>query len=416
MIEDFKFDDISGRLLTLSVFEGLLTFGLFSGKFISYSNDFTFKSGRNSNVESLNLLRSIKSLNHLVFPPHLFDAQSLKVKCTTESVYQQIMSKFGSDAKAGLDALSLILDIKNPAFNRKHKARMLWEAYFDEIPSEDFLNNGSYRWRSSSLNTQERITYLLRKISVEEAVAKVFDPEKFDCPAWNKRYLRAFEQWITVNPTEDYKLLLIEAAIDMDIAHIRYHSGPDSFFSHGKKYVLIGENRNVQIEKRPRKVFDGIVVMEKHSEPPKKKRLRDYTSKKVRFSDEEIIDLLRGINFIGVSKWAQILDCPELKFEKRRTNVDLKDKARNLEKTIQQVFIDDKSFWVYPGYHDQCLKPITVFASDTKKREERESTRVRHGSCHLSRAVPSRRNHFPGEINVFRVRNRLQRIQSRIKR
>ena len=41
---------------------------------------------------------------------------------------------------------------------------------------------------------------------------------------------------------------------------------------------------------------------------------------------------------------------------------------------------------------------------------------VSHGSCHLSRAVPSRRNHFPGEINVLRVRNRLQRIQSRIKR
>ena len=31
------------------------------------------------------------------------------------------MSKFGSDAKAGLDALSLILDIKNPAFNQNTK-------------------------------------------------------------------------------------------------------------------------------------------------------------------------------------------------------------------------------------------------------------------------------------------------------
>ena len=56
------------------------------------------------------------------------------------------------------------------------------------------------------------------------------------------------------------------------------------------------------------------------------------------------MDLLRGINFIGVSKWGTNSRLSRTKIWKRRTNVDLKDKARNLEKTIQQVFIDDKAF------------------------------------------------------------------------
>ena len=72
MIERYKFDDVSSSLLTLSTFESLLTFVLFSGRFISYLNDFFFKPRvGSSEIHSLKLAESILKYNHLIIPRNL---------------------------------------------------------------------------------------------------------------------------------------------------------------------------------------------------------------------------------------------------------------------------------------------------------------------------------------------------------
>lgn len=359
MIEKYKFDDISSSLLTLCTFESLFTFVLFSGRFISYLNDFIFKPTLNTIEDySLKLAESIIKFNHLVFPSELFDFKHLKLKCNSDSIYQRLLTKFGSDCQEGLDAISLVLDIRNPSFRQEMKGRMLWEAYFQEIPSEDFNGNNTPRWKYDSLNLNQPISFGKRRIALEDAVSKVFNRDCFDKPAWNKRYLCAFEQWITDYPNENHHSILIEAALDMGIGHIRYHSGFDSFFSHGKRYVFIGENPRINSKIISSKVNEAIEVMAKYKKKIENDGAPVLSRKKTKFTNEESISLVRGINFIGMGKWKAILTHPSLKFSNNRTNVDLKDRARNMEKLLRVIRIDGRSFQVLPGFEKQCIKPI----------------------------------------------------------
>lgn len=124
MVEAYKLDNINTCIMTICTIESLLTFTLFSGKCMSYANDFVFKAPSSSNMESLKLMESIFKFNRLVFPENLFDSAFLTVKCTDNRIYDRMMLKFGENAQAGLEAISLILDIRNPAFRQEKKARM----------------------------------------------------------------------------------------------------------------------------------------------------------------------------------------------------------------------------------------------------------------------------------------------------
>ena len=59
----------------------------------------------------------------------------------------------------------------------------------------------------------------------------VFNHDKFDCPAWNKRYLRAFHQWITDYPDQNPINQLVNIVLEMGIEHVRSHSSSEVFFS-----------------------------------------------------------------------------------------------------------------------------------------------------------------------------------------
>ena len=116
------------------------------------------------------------------------------------------------------------------------KGRILWDAYFQEIPDEDFKDRNSPKWKLNSLDSLKPTFYARNKMSFKDAVECVFNKDNFDRPAWNKLYLLAFQQWIIDFPSLDHHSILMNAALEMGIEQIRYHSGPEAF--HRKDVIL----------------------------------------------------------------------------------------------------------------------------------------------------------------------------------
>lgn len=59
-----------------------------------------------------------------------------------------------------------------------------------------------------------------------------------------------------------------------------------------------------------------------------------YGNGRVRFSEQEVENLMTGVKRFGVGKWKEILCCYE--FNSKRTAVDLKDKYRNIQRMTSQ--------------------------------------------------------------------------------
>ena len=103
----------------------------------------------------------------------------------------------------------------------------------------------------------------------------------------------------------------------------------------------------------------GIITQVKSKEP----LVNFSTSKRVVFTVEEDVDLIRGINFIGFGKWQEILSHPSLKFSKVRTSLILRQRFYNLEKKLLSISLEGKSYKVLPGLEEQCVKPISTCES-----------------------------------------------------
>lgn len=135
--------------------------------------------------------------------------------------------------------MALMLPIINPLLNQELKGQILWDAYFQEMPDEDFTSENAPRWKQSSLDNNKLLFFAQNKISIKDAVKMIFNKKFLDKPAWNKRYLRAYQQWTTAFPDLDHQAILISGALKMGIEFIRFHSRTDVFFSQGRNYLLI---------------------------------------------------------------------------------------------------------------------------------------------------------------------------------
>ena len=250
--------------------------------------------------------------------------------------------------------IGLFIVIKNPSFGKLLKARMLWEAYFQEIPDEDFISGSIAKWKQSSLNPNNLIFIAKNRIPLEDAVRIIFNKDGLNSPAWNKRYLNAFQQWIIDFPHEDHQLLLINSALEIGIEHVRYHSNFETFFSQGRSYILIEE----------RKIVHTDIASNGESNLRANAKKRAFEEDEETFTDhklvsDEDVNLVRGINFIGMGKWNQIAQDPGLSFSNNVTGRKLKKRAVVLETKLKTINYSGKSYRVIPGYELQCIEPIS---------------------------------------------------------
>lgn len=133
--------------------------------------------------------------------------------------------------------MNLILTIKNRFLNQELKGRMLWEAYFQEMPDEDFKSDKFPRWKQSSLDSSKHIFFAHNQISIKDAIGSVFNVNNIERPAWIRRYLHAYHHWITKFPNINHQSILFSAASEMGIEQIRYHASAEIFIPPERIYI-----------------------------------------------------------------------------------------------------------------------------------------------------------------------------------
>lgn len=91
----------------------------------------------------------------------------------------------------------------------------------------------------------------------------------------------------------------------------------------------------------------------------------ENVTKKDRYSRQEEIDLIRGVNFIGVGKWTMIAKCSELCFRiTGRGCESLKHKWRN----FKGLGMEGELYFLH-DYKAECLRPITIKTTVSWKEE-----------------------------------------------
>ena len=225
---------------------------------------------------------------------------------------------------------------------------MLWEAYFQELPEEDFNPDNMPRWKRNSLDTNRHIFFSQNKISIMAAVGSVFNEDNIGRPVWNKRYLNAYQQWVTEFPNINHKSVLISVAKSMGIEQIRYHASTQMFYSPDKCYILIREYS----------IMPSAEITQSLNESVNYKTTNQNDSTELTI--EEITDLIRGINFIGKSKWKEILENPGLKFSPIRNETSLRKGFLKLEKRLKIIYFGGKYYQVLPGFEIECIEPMPL--------------------------------------------------------
>jgi len=350
-----KLVDIPRILMSISLFESLLTYTVFSGKSNCYIREIIWAKKTTLNPFSLELMTSILKYNRIVFDRSFINLNNLTITCRNEAVFEAMMRRLGNCDKNSLTALNLCFMIRNPMIDPTQKALALWQSYFNIFPTNDFREDSNERWKKESL--ADNAEFKSRSITSDEAVDKVFDLSMADVEAWKKPHLKAYQMWNTEKPEETPRIFL-KKVIDekiIEIQFIRYHCRSlSTFFSHGRVYQAIDASPLIQAHKRSFELINAAEAFAE-AESPNDPSSTALANKRVGFSQTETINLIRGINHFGIGNWSKILKCSQLSFHEKRNGTSLKDKYITLKNKMLQI--ENGNFYV-EGYMLECLEPI----------------------------------------------------------
>lgn len=308
-------------------------FMLFSGKSV---RELILKENGTEYNSSLDMMKLINALNRPVFEQDKFDVRYLAIKCQEQTIFERMFARFGLSSMDSVNAFNLVCEIRRRNLCPEEKAALLWKYYFKELPDYDFREGEGDRWLKGSIIESDSIIFSPRLISAREAVLKVFNRNMFSVPSWNKPFLRAFQQWLTDFPSEHPEIILESVILNgiIPIEIIRYHCETGSeFFSGGRKYQVIGKNHDFQTMNRAEVIVQAAETLKRANTSDN--ALSEFEIGKrsrTKFSMEESIDILRGLNhYCGEKKWSAILRLPGLAFHPSRSSTSLKDRHRILE-------------------------------------------------------------------------------------
>ena len=251
--------------------------------------------------------------------------------------------------------------IKNPLVCIKKKLKEIWLAYFYCIPDIDFQNPLS-KWKIASLNG-DIATIIPTTSTMIAAIETVFDLSKLPSNQWKRPYLLAYNELIcSLNRSEKNtvaKLLMWVAINILGIELISYHGGVDKFFNKGRTYVRIVNPKYVEPSNQeiiaPFERLDsfspGCVALIEEQSKAKVVIKRNGGRRSPQFSQQEIIDAVRGYNTFG-PKWQCIYNDPRLIFcqTKQRTPESIKNHVVNLLIKCEK----EESFYFITGFKDEC--------------------------------------------------------------
>lgn len=330
------------RISSISLLESLLFTTLFTGMPYNFASELVWRKST-IDVESLELVKYIRSHNRIVFRPEFFPNNDFNVTAN-EDLLNLILGKVTRTKFFQFPPIRQILSFNAPTSTQEYKAELLFEMYFNELNKNAFLPEAGPRWKLAALN-RNVITGLLSPCSFRSVVKKVFDFPSFKVHnQWRtKFYMNQASKWINSKPGISNDLLdclLIEAVRKMGIEHTHY-PGTDSFNYNPSIHVQV--DLSDQTPGEASTAMPQLLFPDQISSKPSKNNSKE-------FRDSELCSLVAGVNRYGEGKWKSILGDDRFPFVLSRTPKSLADKWNRLKILNTVRFDSNLRQWSLPGF------------------------------------------------------------------
>lgn len=345
------------RLGTISAFEGLLCFTLFSGSTKSFFREACWTD---SYPNSFDLWNNIIKYNHPVFNDSKWNFSEKVLSMEMRVHIDSLFDRLGVVNHLELiRCIKLYGTIRDSKVSLEFKIEQLWLAYFECIPDADYINVNQ-KWKTSNLDI-EKIAFIRTPFTIEAAIDLIFDTSKLSSNQWRKPYLLAFDELVkSFPPSHNLKDVIIRVALDIiGVELIRYHGDLNNFFNKGKTFVKIVYSIHIEpvvVLNEDEIITDneilGIRILNVNNS--NLNELKRKKGKGYEFSHEEKIDAIKGFNTFG-PKWRIICDEPRLIFSQLKTRTS--ENIRNHVEVLKKKYIKEEFYYI-PGCKNEC-KPLT---------------------------------------------------------
>lgn len=231
-----NFDPLISPLITLSAFESMLCFTLFSGATNSYMNKMLWSNRSAEAFEPLRLLKSMLSKNRIMFTGSSWDDEMMLIRSSNQllaSIVEKYKIKEGAST---FECHRLFIKVHN-ASTIQEKVDILWESYFNVLwksAPEDFYQRqySMEDLKMSHVRVSRNVIFPRDKLLTStKAVDMIFNVEKLKYPAWRLPFLVVFNELTSKNQVLRKELIagLIEFA-DRNIEYVHNCLATDRYF------------------------------------------------------------------------------------------------------------------------------------------------------------------------------------------
>ena len=277
----------------------------------------------------------------------------------SEELLHQILNKYKiRNGETIMNCFLVIYKLRNVE-RLENRAEHLWSEYFKHlwtVYSKDFGESLESEIRKSAayVSISENVRWTLGEMNVEVAVRSIFDTSKIteNSSVWSLPFLVAYKDQTRTTVTKTkMDLALKEAAIRLNLQYI-HHAGDKERFFAGR-----GVHSYQKLELIPKEIINDFknIQTTKKTQTIKESKEKRQKEKAVKFTDEEKIDLCRGLNTFGTvgNYYSDIAKCKDFGFwdgkfsGKIRNNANLKDLHTTMRNTNQLLLDRSSNIFFY---------------------------------------------------------------------
>ena len=336
--------EIMERITSISLLESLLTVTLFSGLTYSFASELVWNKS-NTERQSLELMKNIKSHNRLVFGPQYFNDNSFKVSVSDE-ILKFIFKKINRSAVFNFPPVELIIKF-NASGTDQEKADILWKIYFSELNKNAFLDNGVPRWKLAAINRQVITDFNANRLQLRGALRAVFNFDKLNkFSAWkNRYYLKLAAEWMKGRGGPTFEImdaLLLKSMKNLGIEHVHY-VGNENYNGNSSRHLIVDQSNPANNENS---MSDTYTLSRRDTSL----LARSKNSLPIQWLDYDIMLLIDGVNrhqSYGTNMFSIIFSDSSLKFIVRREAAKMKTKWKQM--VDNGIVRCSENKWYMPG-------------------------------------------------------------------
>ena len=336
--------EIMERITSISLLESLLTVTLFSGLTYSFASELVWNKS-NTERQSLELMKNIKSHNRLVFGPQYFNDNSFKVSVSDE-ILKFIFKKINRSAVFNFPPVELIIKF-NASGTDQEKADILWKIYFSELNKNAFLDNGVPRWKLAAINRQVITDFNANRLQLRGALRAVFNFDKLNkFSAWkNRYYLKLAAEWMKGRGGPTFEImdaLLLKSMKNLGIEHVHY-VGNENYNGNSSRHLIVDQSNPANNENS---LSDTYTLSRRDTSL----LARSKNSLPIQWLDYDIMLLIDGVNrhqSYGTNMFSIIFSDSSLKFIVRREAAKMKTKWKQM--VDNGIVRCSENKWYMPG-------------------------------------------------------------------